>query len=198
MKDLLTEYLHLGNVATNWYRAIIMDNARIHHRDVVINYLEGKETKKFVSLEFLPIYSPFYNPIEEVFGLIKARLWHRQTELQSTDESKAYIKKALVEEVRKITEEDVCGFYFHVEHFLKFGVDRLPVFTQQLYEKSHNGDEVGLCPILPATVESLLNSYLPHMYEDFTPEMQAAVERMYGVRRLTIEIIRNFHETTVL
>ncbi|DAZ95746.1 TPA: hypothetical protein N0F65_006394 [Lagenidium giganteum] len=38
---------------------------------------------------------------------------------------------------------------------------RTPVFTQQLYESSLIGDEAGLCPLLPNTVELLLGTDLP-------------------------------------
>ncbi|KAE8877363.1 hypothetical protein PF003_g38534 [Phytophthora fragariae] len=80
-------------------------------------------------------------------------------------------------------------FYFHVEHFLKFSEDRTPVFTQQLYEPSHRGDDAGLCPMLPETLERLLDSYLPHRYAEFTPKAQPDVEESYGCKRLTMEMI---------
>ncbi|KAJ0391022.1 hypothetical protein P43SY_011021 [Pythium insidiosum] len=47
--------------------------------------------------------------------------------VETGHESKAFIKKALSEEVLKITAEDVRSFYFHVEHFLKFALERAPV-----------------------------------------------------------------------
>ncbi|KAJ0392914.1 hypothetical protein ATCC90586_010244 [Pythium insidiosum] len=82
--------------------------------------------------------------------------------VETGHESKAFIKKVLSEEVLKITAEDVRSFYFHVEHFLKFALERPPVFTQQLYENSHRGDEVGLCPLLEDRVDALLDTYFPH------------------------------------
>lgn len=96
------------------------------------------------------------------------------------------MKKSLVEEVTKISEEDARAFYFHVKHFLKYAKDRTPVFTQQLYEDSHVGDEAGLCPLLPVTIENLLASYLPHSYDEFTPEMCVDVEVVFGCKRLTL------------
>lgn len=60
------------------------------------------------------------------------------------------------------------------------------MFTQQLYEDTHIGDEAGLCPLLPASVEALLSSYLPHIYDEFTAEMCNEIERTYGCRRLTL------------
>lgn len=170
-------------------RAFIMDNAKIHHRGIVTAYLYGEVVSQRIGLEFLPIYSPFLNPLEETFALIKTRLWRERSNATVTGESKAMLKRDLSNQVLAITEHDVRQYYFHVEHFLKFATERTPVFTQQLYESSHSGDEMGLCPMLPETVEALLDSYLPHTYEEFTPEMNDSIERAFGCQRLTMDAV---------
>lgn len=186
MKEMMANYMARTPSLTTWKRAFVLDNANMHHRSIVVDYLRGEAVSQWIGMEFLPPYSPFLNPLEEIFGLIKCRLWRRRATADITDESKAFVKKSLVEEVTMISEEDARSFYFHVEHFLKYAKDGTPVFTQQLYEDSHIGDEAGLCPLLPAAVENLLASYLPHSYEEFTAEMCADVEAIYGCRRLTL------------
>lgn len=190
MKGMMTAYISHEASGFGRKRAFVMDNAKIHHRGIVVGYLRGDAVSRWIGMEFLPPYSPFLNPLEEVFGLIKCRLWRRRSVATVTDESKAFIKKSLVEEVTKITAEDARSFYFHVEHFLKFAKDCTPVFTQQLYKDTHVGDEVGLCPLLPLAVETLLASYLPHSFEEFTAEMCDDVERIYGCKRLRLDDIR--------
>ncbi|EGZ27904.1 hypothetical protein PHYSODRAFT_321619 [Phytophthora sojae] len=106
-----------------------------------------------------------------------------------TDESKAMLKRCLAEVVLQVTEHDVSQFYFHVEHFMRYVVDRTPVFTQPNYENSHGGDELGLCPILPDKVEALLVSYLPDEFGQFTPEQHRQLEEAFGVQRLTMQAI---------
>jgi hypothetical protein len=48
---------------------IVMDNARIHHDNELIELLEGLGCRVI----FLPPYSPDFNPIETAFSTIK--LW---------------------------------------------------------------------------------------------------------------------------
>ena len=46
---------------------LLMDNVRFHHSQEVKNYIESKEWKTL----YTPPYSPWFNPIENVFGIIK-------------------------------------------------------------------------------------------------------------------------------
>src|SRR4051812_24522852 len=47
---------------------IVMDNARIHHNNELVELLEGLEC----CVIFLPPYSPDFNPIETAFSTIKS------------------------------------------------------------------------------------------------------------------------------
>ena len=53
---------------------IIMDNARIHHDNEFIEFLEGLECR----VVFLPPYSPDFNPIETAFSTIKSWIRHNR------------------------------------------------------------------------------------------------------------------------
>ena len=47
---------------------LVMDNMAIHHMEAVIDLL----TAAGILIEFLPLYSPDLNPIEEAFSKVKA------------------------------------------------------------------------------------------------------------------------------
>ena len=56
----------------NWinpHSVVIIDNAAIHHVQGVINLIENQAGAKLI---FLPPYSPYLNPIEEVFSQVKS------------------------------------------------------------------------------------------------------------------------------
>jgi transposase len=52
------------------YSVIILDNARIHHDEELIEYLQAFG----IRVELLPSYSPDLNPIETAFSVIKSFL----------------------------------------------------------------------------------------------------------------------------
>ncbi|OSD01422.1 hypothetical protein PYCCODRAFT_1340333, partial [Trametes coccinea BRFM310] len=47
---------------------IVMDNARIHKAPEIVELIESRGMR----VEFLPTYSPDFNPIEQAFSVIKA------------------------------------------------------------------------------------------------------------------------------
>ena len=49
---------------------LVLDNARIHHDDILIEYIEAFGGR----VEFLPPYSSDFNPIESSFSVIKSFL----------------------------------------------------------------------------------------------------------------------------
>jgi len=71
-----------------------------------------------MKLEFLPAYSPDFNPIEQAFSKIKAYmrrhfnyLSRSSTGTDSSDETLVYI--LLHEAVFSITSDDAKGFFYH-------------------------------------------------------------------------------------
>ncbi|GLE06694.1 hypothetical protein PINS_up016088 [Pythium insidiosum] len=45
--------------------------------------------------------------------------------------------------------------------------------------------------MLPEHIELLLDSYLPHVYDEFTAENQALIEQQFGVKRLTLTFVED-------
>ncbi|KAF8574857.1 hypothetical protein K439DRAFT_1282235, partial [Ramaria rubella] len=65
-------------------------------------------------IEFLPPYSPDYNPIELAFSAIKAHI-KREGEItceswESSEETDVYIH--LIDAVFSVTAEDACAFFW--------------------------------------------------------------------------------------
>ena len=58
------------NSYPNEQSVLILDNARIHHDEDLIEYIEAFGGR----IEFLPPYSPDFNPIETCFSVIKSFL----------------------------------------------------------------------------------------------------------------------------
>ena len=92
---------------------IVMDNAPIHRGedfDWVRNLL--KESSKKINIEFLPKYSPFLNPIELAFNIIKIDVKHK--EIQLRPELAEAIRDAIH---RKMTPEICSKSFLHCQKF---------------------------------------------------------------------------------
>ena len=68
-----------------------MDNARIHHSQVVTSAFNEES----ISFKFLPPYSPQLNPIENVFGVIKNRYRSLQVLPKTPEEQVDCIQRLL-------------------------------------------------------------------------------------------------------
>ncbi|GES84371.1 IS630 family transposase [Rhizophagus clarus] len=58
------------NAYPSEYSVLVLDNVRIHHDKDLIEYIESFSER----VEFLPPYSPDFNPIESSFSVIKSFL----------------------------------------------------------------------------------------------------------------------------
>lgn len=112
---------------------IVMDNCRIHKGPEIAEMIEARYSTIYVSapaqltivldrgmrLEFLPPYSPDYNPIELAFSVIKARFKRHHgdfarsntTGTNGIDRWEVYIM--LLNLVYSITAEEARGFFHH-------------------------------------------------------------------------------------
>ena len=85
----------------------VYDNAPIHRQDIleetITNY--GHQVKR------LPPYSPFLNPIEEVFSL-----WKQGVRARQTDDN-CSLSIAMIEAEKDITHEKIYQFYKHAVAF---------------------------------------------------------------------------------
>ena len=95
-----------------------MDNARIHHARSATEFLHEKNIKHI----FLPPYSPELNPIENCFGVLKAR-YRRRGVVHSEGQMKRRIKN-VVEEMNE--DLDVLPFYDHMRRFVEMAMNRQP------------------------------------------------------------------------
>ena len=72
------------NSYPNKHSVLVLDNARIHHDDILIEYIEAFGGR----VEFLPPYSPDFNPIETCFSVIKSFLKKHRDFVQSCNNAK--------------------------------------------------------------------------------------------------------------
>ena len=92
---------------TNRHSIVIMDNdnASIHHVDEVLQIIENAGAKVI----FLPPYSPDLNPLEPVFGKVKAILKENDKIFQACSSPRAFLAMAF----GMITAEDCYNFSRH-------------------------------------------------------------------------------------
>ena len=97
---------------------LVMDNARIHHARATTAFLHENNINHI----FLPPYSPELNPIENVFGVLKAR-YRRRGVVHSEGQMKRRINNIIDRMNRDL---DVQTFYDHMRHFVEMAMNRQP------------------------------------------------------------------------
>lgn len=64
--------------------------------------------------EFLPPYSPDYNPIELAFSKFKAYIKGKEAEFRALDQDdELEIHLFLIKAIYSVTPEDACGYFKH-------------------------------------------------------------------------------------
>lgn len=99
-------------------RTIIMDNVPFHKNEGIRSKIEGKGH----TLHFLPPYSPFLNPIEEVFSKWKGIV--RQKNCMTEDDLIENIEIAS----REITESNCAAYFHHMKQFLRPSLQREEIY----------------------------------------------------------------------
>ena len=97
---------------------LVMDNARIHHARSATAFLHENN----INHVFLPPYSPELNPIENVFGVLKAR-YRRRGVVHSEGQMKRRIKN-IIDQMND--DLDVQTFYDHMRRFVQMAMNRQP------------------------------------------------------------------------
>lgn len=90
---------------------LVMDNARIHHGDDVIELAD----RFGVRIEYLPPYSPDLNPIEEAFSKIKHWLRRYNEYYRATTDDGIIFD--MLEVLDIITVDDAHGYFIHAGYF---------------------------------------------------------------------------------
>mgnify|MGYP003407081277 FL=1 len=102
---------------------VIMDNVRFHkHQSIKDKFLAMHVDANICELMFLPPYSPFLNPIENMFSKWKGMI--RESRPKSEAELFAYIDKFS----EYITAEDCSGYFRNVFSFLPKCLSRTPIY----------------------------------------------------------------------
>jgi transposase len=96
VEQVLVPELHEGDV-------VVFDNLKPHLSAQVAAAIEGAGARVLP----LPPYSPDYTPIEEMFSKVKEALRHAEAR------AKAELYDALGEALRRVTPEDILGWFRH-------------------------------------------------------------------------------------
>lgn len=98
---------------------IIMDNVPFHKSDAVKSLFETKGH----TIQYLPPYSPFLNPIENVFSVWKSYV--RNPPIRRVDELHDRIKAA----AENITSEKIENCYLHTKDYLDLSRKRMEILN---------------------------------------------------------------------
>ncbi|KAK2463341.1 hypothetical protein APHAL10511_004652 [Amanita phalloides] len=106
--DQMKPYPHPNSI-------IIMDNCHIHKHPDILELIESRG----MHCEFLPPYSPDFNPIELAFSAMKYHLCRNgdYVRMAMTELSDIEIHVALLQALYTSTVEDCQGWYRHCNYF---------------------------------------------------------------------------------
>jgi transposase len=90
---------------------LVMDNARIHHGDEILELAD----RYGVRIEYLPPYSPDLNPIEEAFSQIKAFIRRNNDIFLSAEVHEIMYDLYIATDI--ISPIDAMGYFIHAGYF---------------------------------------------------------------------------------
>ncbi|KII61896.1 hypothetical protein RF11_01678 [Thelohanellus kitauei] len=100
-----------------------MDNFRFHKVSAILDCFNRKGHEVL----YLPPYSSFLNPIEEVFSKYKCCVKRRRPE----NETKLF--KYMTEGLNTITPEDCDGYYRHIKSYVRRSLNNEIIQNKQFY-----------------------------------------------------------------
>lgn len=82
---------------------VLLDNVRFHYSERAVNLIKAAQA----SVEYLPAYSPDFDPIEECISKLKTMLRTLKARTQRK------LDNALRYAIAQVTPEDICGWFNH-------------------------------------------------------------------------------------
>lgn len=138
LDSLVHHLLERGELQRGRPRLLIMDNLKVHvAKDTAAVVL--KKNEDVLQAKLLPPWSPFLDMTEEVFALWKmhfCELIKRYEPLGPPG-----VGQLIVEAGAKITAEHCNAFFRHVDGFLSDCTQGLPVSSEAILDRLHEGDE---------------------------------------------------------
>lgn len=97
---------------------IIMDNVPFHKS----NRIRNLAMERNINIEFLPPYSPFLNPIENLFSKWKAYV-RRSNPMCEND-----LMRSMENGLRTLTENDCEGYYLNMKKYIRLSIQGMGIF----------------------------------------------------------------------
>jgi hypothetical protein len=117
---------------------LIMDNCSIHkEHNNVMKLLEDNQEK--IECLYLPPYSPFLDPCEEIFGIWKKFFCDSLVCEQATKEGG--LVHLICSAAMKITAKHAIGAWMHTKKFFPDCLNCKAISTKQILDGVHPGDE---------------------------------------------------------
>jgi transposase len=101
VRDMLAPTLRMGDI-------VVMDNLSSHKRAGIEEIIKEKGAR----IEYLPAYSPDFNPVENMWSKMKSQL------RKLKERSKEALFKAIGEVLKAVTAQDAQGWFTHCGYSL--------------------------------------------------------------------------------
>jgi len=132
-----------------------LDNARIHHTKEVEDTFATLESAFGHKFLYLPPYSPFLNPIEYAFNVIKSHV--ARESFSNRDE----LIVAIDRQVAALTSPQAMGFFRQSRRYLPQAAAAVPFTGKPLYPDEEVSSDVPSSPSMEESSTVLPVLYLP-------------------------------------
>jgi len=146
-KERLKEKKLEGELLTSSQRrALVLDNARVHSKDQLMQVLSEDQNQSYLAPEFLPPYSPFLNPCEEIFSHIRCETFrYMEQHLKVSNASIEVVKVAMNKVASTLDPAYFKKYLCHSREFHAMCRAGQPIHSEHHFEKTHIGEE-GMTP----------------------------------------------------
>lgn len=116
--------------------ALLVDNAKIHHAELLAPTIASLREHDHIEVIFLPPYSPFLNPIEYAFNVLLLKMQNKEFH------GPAELQGALAHAIEEITPVMASGFFDKAQSYWEQAKLGIP-FRGKILEPLHSGPDVS-------------------------------------------------------
>jgi transposase len=152
---------------------IISDNCSIHKEKANVRRVE-EEFKDKVEFVFLPPYSPFLDPVEEVFAIWK--LFYCRHLLSARAKTLYGVSSLIARARQEIRQHHVIACWSHASQFWEQCLAKGSILGHEILDKCHEGDELAAARAkifeemqLPHVRDSLRYQRIEHDHDNEGP-----------------------------
>ena len=173
-------------------RAFVVDDVgNRHDSKIFTTYFNGETVRNLFGFHYLPAYSPFLNPVEEVNAIIRYRTFRKMAESELHTLSKAAVKEIVIQVISELTTEEIMKCFSHTNDFLNIAKEQGHVYSQQRYEKTHLEAEFANNSEIMGEVDQVIAKYIPDDYSIYTPGYNSQLLQSFNKKQIDTKTPEN-------